>query len=542
MEDNPIYLTEYIITLIESEYPQYSLLTESGFRRFLESRGIIVRTENLEHFEKEGFLLPVLRLHRPKSGDPGQKYSGVSTDAFSLKSYKDGGYVEFPSRETFREWDSYKDGYENSVVMLYHPYQILILNNLLSSVSSLLKYPLLEKKEEYRQRFDEINPFYDQSKAFFLKRKPQLVKRIGLLLNLQNIYQPIYRRSYIPDKRGLEDSFERWQSWKEEQFSSEKILKNGQYSVESIINYRNWLAAQAKFIDPIKNFYMLFRLIPYRKKMKLSGKALLAQDYYEFIGILNLYLKDLTGENQPDPDDILDGRGGAWKKVFYGDPFSYSDPQVQRKIFEDYISNSLPKLLLLVEGDTEEESIPIIANAMNFYFRAAGVGIINYEGTGGLKGQNIRGTIDATKKHGTKYFIISDNDERAQEYIDDLKREGLLNDGEYAIWEKEYEEDNFSLDEILEIINEALIENGLGILEKQLVEEEIGSTKFLMKSFEDAFWKKYNASLYLYISKPELGILLGLKRAQLIQEEIERGDYKPTRKIEEILVNISKML
>lgn len=542
MIENSIYLTEYTKTLIESEYPQYSLFTESDFRRFLDSRGINIRTENLEHFEKEGFLLPVIRLNRPKSDGPGQKYSGVSTDAFSIKGYIDGGYVEFPTRDNFREWDSYRDGYEYSVVMLYHPYQILIMQKLLSSVSSLLKYPLLENVEEYQRRFDEIKPFYDQSKAYFLKRKPQLMKRIGLFFNLQDAYQPIYRRSYIPDWRGLEDSFERWKTWKEEQFSPEALLKSSRYSIEAIINYRNWLAAQVKFIDPIKNFYMLFRLIPYRKRMKLSGKALLAQDYYEFIGILNLYLKDLTGKNQPDPDDILDGRGGAWKKDFYGDPFTYSDPQVQRKIVEDYISNSLPKLLLLVEGDTEEESIPIIANAMNFYFWATGVEIYNYEGTGGLKGQNIRGTIDATKKHGTKCFIISDNDERAQEYINDLKREGLLNDGEYAIWEKEYEEDNFGLDEILEIINAALIENGMEIFEKQLVEEEIRSTKFLMKSFEDAFWKKYRASLYLYISKPKIGNLLGLKRAQLIREEIKRGDYKPTRKIEEILVNISKML
>ena len=94
MIENPIYLTEYTKTLIESEYPQYSLLTESGFRRFLDTRGIIIRAENLEHFEKEGFLLPVIRLNRPKSDGPGQKYSGGSTNAFSIRGYIDGGVVE----------------------------------------------------------------------------------------------------------------------------------------------------------------------------------------------------------------------------------------------------------------------------------------------------------------------------------------------------------------------------------------------------------------------------------------------------------------
>lgn len=528
--------------LIDSKYPQYSLLSESGFRRFLDSRGIYVRTENLEQFEKEGFLFPVLRLYRPKSQIPGRIYEGVSTDAYSLKSYKDGGFLEYPSFDNFREWSSYKDGYENSVVILYHPYQILIIQKLLSSVSSISKYSILESREEFRQRFDEIKPFYDKSKKYYLKTKPNRIKIVGLLLHLQNAYQPIYRNSFIPDWRGEGGTLEDWRSWKRKKFSPEETLKRSDFTIDEVKDFRDWLAVQASFIDPIKNFYMIFHLIPYRKKLKLSGKALLAQDYYEFVGVLNLFLKDLTSEDQLEPDDIIDAGRGSWKKEFYGDPFDYSDPVIRRRIVENYIGNSMPKLLLLLEGDTEEEAIPIIANSMGFYLKARGVEIYNYEGTGGIKGQNIRGTFDTAKKHSTLCYLISDNDERAQGYIEDLIRERLLEIDCYRIWESEFEEDNFGIDKVLDKINKALEENGLNKIEKNQVKDEMGRGKFLMKSLEDVFWKMYHYDLYLIISKRKLGILLGLERAQEIQEEIRKEIYEPKLEIEKILIEIAKKL
>ncbi|MHA1973325.1 MAG: TOPRIM nucleotidyl transferase/hydrolase domain-containing protein [Candidatus Hodarchaeales archaeon] len=428
------------------------------------------------------------------------------------------------------------------MVIFYHPYQILIIKKILSSVSSVLNYVKMESRDDLARRFEEIKPFYDKSKEYFLKNKPSLIKQVGLLLRLQNAYQPIYRQSFIPSWKDVEGDYAHWLEWKKEVFDATEVVEKCHYTVKQISDFRDWLAAQALFIDPNRDFYMLFRLIPHRKKTKLKDKALLAQDYYEFVGVLNLFLYDLTGEVQPESDEIIDLSGGSWKKRIYGDPFSYQSPVIRRKIVENYIHNSIPKLLLLVEGETEEESIPIIATSMGFYLRENGVEIYNYEGTGGIKGQNIRGTLDTAKKHGTMCYVITDNDERAQEYIDDLVRENLLNEENYVIWDKEYEDDNFGIDGVLSKINAAIENNGLDSIKKTEIQEEIKKGKFLMKSIEDVIWNKYHFKIYSIISKTELGIFLALDRAEEIKEERKAKQYNPKMKIEKILLKISKKI
>ena len=542
MEEDTRSLSKYITELIDSKFPQYNLLSESGLIRFLESRDVHISYENLEHFEMEGLLFPVLRLHKSISEIPGQKYVGVGLDAYSLKSYKEAGLLEYPSFKNFREWSSYKDGYENSVVMLYHPYQILTLEKIFSSISSVLEYSILENREELRRRFEEIKPFYEQSKEYFFKTLPNHIKRIGLLFSLQNAYQPLYRNSFIPDWRGLEGSFDQWRYWREKNFSPEEVLTRSCFKIKEVKEFRDWLVAHASFIDPVENFYMLFRLIPYRKRMYLKGKALLSQDYYEFVGIINLFLKDLTKEDQPDPDDILDLRRGSWKKEVFGDPFNYYDPIIRRKIIDEYISDLIPKLFLLLEGDVEEEAIPIIASSMGFYLKARGVEIYNYEGTGGLKGQNIRGTLYTAKIHGTPSYLISDNDEHAKDYINDLIRKGLLKENYYTIWKTEFEEDNFGINKVLDKVNKSLENYGLEKIDIKYVENEMNNRKYLMKSLEDIVWKKFHLAIYDVISKPELGRLLALERAKEIQVEIKRGDYDPKLHIEKVIIEVSKKI
>lgn len=96
--------------LIESEFPQFYILNSRRFERFLEARDIWVTVEDLEHFEKIGFLYPILRLHRPKVSDnSGRKYAGISENPYELKEYLKQGFIEYPTPENFRPWKEYRD-------------------------------------------------------------------------------------------------------------------------------------------------------------------------------------------------------------------------------------------------------------------------------------------------------------------------------------------------------------------------------------------------------------------------------------------------
>jgi hypothetical protein len=119
-----------------------------------------------------------------------------------------------------------------------------------------------------------------------------------------------------------------WFDWKEH-FDCQAVLDSSGYSIDELKELRTSLAAQARFNDPISDWFMLVRHMRFSKKEHLKGKALLAQDYYEMVDMLGRFLFDLTGEKQLEADDLLDGRHGAWKTRVYGQEVNYNSREVK---------------------------------------------------------------------------------------------------------------------------------------------------------------------------------------------------------------------
>lgn len=384
-----------------------------------------------------------------------------------------------------------------------------------------------------------MKEFYQVFKSSHLKTKPQIIKKIGLLLRLQNAYIPSYSgvfHSKIFDKK----SYEKWLTWKKDEFSAKQLLDSSGFTISEVKDWRDWLAAQGIMKDPLHSWYMLVRLTPYDKRQTLRGKALLAQDYYEMVGMLNYFLDDLTDEKQMEPDDIMDGGRGSWKDEIYGKKFDYNDSEIRRKIVDEYVKLHIPKVTALVEGETEEISIPIIANAMGIYFEIEDIIIHDFEGTGGIQGGNITGVLNAVKLGGAKSYVIIDNDENAEYFVKQLLGTNLLEENCYRIWTHDFEEDNFGQEDILKVVNEIATEKGLPTIQKSELEKDRKQKK-IVKALHDLYRKKYGLSLSAFISKPELGRILSLKRANEIRKEIESGTYSPKIEIEKEIIKILKL-
>jgi hypothetical protein len=119
--------------------------------------------------------------------------------------------------------------------------------------------------------------------------------------------------------------------------------------------------------------------------------------------------------------------------------------------------NRLKKFVILVEGDSEFHALRQILDKLgvlgiNFDIKNS-VRFVNLEGKDRAQRDRIRDVLDRFGEEGTTYFLIMDNDPDAQTYIDDLKREGLLQDGHYLIWANKFE-DNFGEEAIVKVVGE----------------------------------------------------------------------------------------
>lgn len=542
--DSDSILSEYMQELVGTEFPQFSILNRRRFERFLEARGLRVTQEDLEHFEKIGFLYPILRLKRPKIIEKNgkQRYAGISEDAYMFRKYLEKGMLEFPSSTNFRPWEEYKDGYHEKMFIYYHPYQILLIDKFLDASSINVTSVFLEEVTDFEKVFRNFKKIHEMVKKSFLRSKPRLVRRIGLLLLLQNAYQPQCTKVFHPDPRD-DESYKKWYEWRKNKFSAKTVLEKSGLTISEVKEWRDYLAGYAMFHDPLARWYRLVHLVSHQMKEKLKGKALLTQDYYVIVRMLNKFLEDLTGEKQLEPDDITDGLRGKWKKDYYGKEFDYEDTEIQRKIIEDYMTIPRSKVIILVEGDTEEISIPILAEAMGIQLKKMAIRLYNFEGVGGITVQNAGALLQVTNLEGTGSYLIIDKDENAEENVNELVRRGLLKENHYRIWSNDFEEDNFGRELVLRIVNERLTSYGFDEIESGRLNEEMkpGGRKKLMKALSDLFYRETRMKFDRYISKKEIARNLSLKRAAEIRNEMSEDTYEPKWEIEKELIKICEI-
>ena len=561
------------LTIMNNPFPQVHLISESSFRSYLRERAIDIGFDDLEYFEEQGFLYPIVRVIRPKFlckkitkiengvaqeyllplekdesyyGEVVKKYEAIGNITNTLKNYHKSGLTIFPSKSNFKPWKDYKDDYEETALAYYHPYQVLLVKNIVPNISMKFSSKfLLENNfdpEKFQQYFESIKKhFKNQFNSLQDAQKTQ--RLIHLLLLIQDRYLPNIRGRFIGDfGTNMDEFMGKWFDWKEH-FNCQTVLKSTGYSIDELKNLRTSLAAQARFSDPVSDWFMLVRHIHYSKKERLKGKALLAQDYYELVDMLGRFLFELTGEKQLDADDLLDGRQGRWKKHLYGQEVDYKSRDVLRKILNTYGINPQDKLLLILEGPTENEAVPSIIGAMGYDFDGLGIRIMPLGGVGEATPERCEKLLEylALSPSLAVPYVILDNDQDVKKTLEKYKSK-LVNPHNYRIWDTEFEQDNFTEDEIIAGVRMQAQKRGFNIeISKALIEAERQSKRDLGKPIPYITKLLEKLTQPYKIVKPELGKDLGEMVAQRIRKQKEEGNYEPITEIEKEIVKIVKL-
>jgi len=254
---------------------------------------------------------------------------------------------------------------------------------------------------------------------------------------------------------------------------------------------------------------------------------------------LGRFLTDLTSEMQLDADDLLNGRQGRWKKKWYGREVDYKSREVLQKVLTEYGINPQDRVLLIVEGPTEYEAIPRIAQAMEIDLDQLGIRILPLKGAGEIAKKRIEKLLEYLAPSATIPYIILDNHPNVERTLETLKTLKLIHPNHYRVWKKEFEEDNFSDKEVLQEIVKQARKRGFDLkISIKRIEEERQAKRRERKPIPHLTQILGKITHNYKIDKPELGKAL----AKIVADRIKKQKkYTPTTEIEKEILKIIKI-
>lgn len=474
------HLNEIIIR--EAFYQKFPL-TLDRFIDYCKNRDLLINRKFLENLDEEGIFKPIMRIHGSDVNN--------TTDLKEMYQHES---IDDPHLIDFIPWDNFyrnKDGLKQEIIhSYYHPYQIYFLKEILNIQMKLSPF-------NFPQEDDDLLKNVRKWEEFLKKRLETLGqdathdKFVELLIFIQNKYLPLVKQSgHIIVTGDIYDSMDNIEKWNElqEKIIPEEIIRTLDLEAEEIKRYRESIGGQGLSIDPMERWYDLIKYIKYDERQKLKGKALLAQDFFIISDMLRLFLEDLTGNKQLETGSIFDSMQGRGKLRIYGKELNYIDRDVLIKILREFGINPKPRLVLIVEGYTEETAFPIIANSMDIPLDRFDIEIINIRGINKdpreLLIYHSTPDIYQIEKESyihperTKIFIILDNEGgkngwfiNPKKEIEKMMREVLSiiekrlnkkvsldkiffeNTVKYNIWDNNFEYDNFSNEELSRELN-----------------------------------------------------------------------------------------
>lgn len=232
--------------------------------------------------------------------------------------------------------------------LLYCRYQLLVL----PEIDGLLAYRRDHRRGDHRiARLPEPHPVV-------LGRAAKLRTTAIALTALEARYLPVLDPEWI---QLVNADAADWQAYRES-FDPVMISRRLGYTAAQAWQDADWLLLRAHRIDPAGDPWSnLIRRAPSRAWDGLKDAALLAMDYRIASEILLLFYEDLASHGQAEP--LPDVPPGSSHHLRYR--LSHRDRTLDEDLTHLGISPH-PRVVLAVEGETEEAHIPLVWNALDY--------------------------------------------------------------------------------------------------------------------------------------------------------------------------------
>ncbi len=498
-----------------------------GFVRLLEKHGIRIREEDLESFEREGWLQPAFRLVLPEQQRRGDLYYGLD----AIQEFYAAGHIELPQVGDFEPWSNFKSEPKSlkrdKKLLFYHKFQILQVKNIFHFKEVRFLYFDSYTKSDLKQVMNnvETNMLRDD---WFNSSQLDIIKDIGMLMLLEERYSVyVYNSIPFPLTVGIKRFQEMWLEWRNS-FSVSDLLEDIGVPIEQVRRTLNRFDAQVRFLDPLMEWYDLIRIMRPSVVEKIKGDAYTAQLYYTAARMLALFLHELDGKTGV-PNMPFDN--AEWKERVYSKPFDYKTHKTKQAIVRYFVQDTSTRLYLLVEGKTEEAVIKKICKKRGISLDDDVVRIVNRKGVTNMIANNIDFIIQSARIDSIAIYLIADDE---LNWKTELRRIQQRFGGEFKhhIWNTSFEGDNFERESIINLINSHLKKYGQSVSDDEIAKQE-QPKKGLIKAIEDAYGTKYHNGLFRVIGKTKTKIVLELVESKL--QESSSGGEANELEIERVL-------
>lgn len=309
-------------------------------------------------------------------------------------------------------------------------------------------------------------------------------------------------------------------------------------STEELSRWFDTFMFYTKRLDPLWDWCLLVRYLPYEKRQELQFEALLAQDFYEMAELLKLLVDDLDdGPSIGDPSNWGDvssreylSAPPQWKIRRYGD--SLTRPyEMLEFLTNEYNLNPKPRAVVLTEGD-EWKAVEKLYTHYGYNPELLGIECRSLSGEGNFSLANWQCFIEYMHEKQVFVYFLLDNEGRTAKEAKKLlnkKRtfsfQGLTrvipSRDRIRVWSQSFEESNFT---------DAEIKRALNRQEIRVSSQQVAAirarrrAKALINALSDELGRK--------IDKPRLNIDLA---DQLILRRRKQPDIKSLRPIEKFV-------
>jgi hypothetical protein len=542
---------------------QQTLLNVDAFVRYCKDRGIEVSQERLERFEELGVFLPMLRIRWPKiqikirareNGEgheelgilqEGEEWSGelkeenggfLWWDYDAVQSLLDEGYLWTPTRERFQPWTAYKneDGWWD-VESYYSMFQTLPLFKFLESTTVTVGIDRIASwsKEDAVKWFEMWEPHAGKIISVFQDGESAFDTAAKLCQVLSSRYLPYAQSDGATISVPHPDFFD-WDKFRRE-WNAEEFLARIGASVEQVADRWQTAIMQARSVDPLDSWRDFVAFFRRSWKERLKGKALLAQTWWTMEKMLNLFHEDLVGHKRYEFDAAPEDQ-----ELFYGKGIPKNDLKFLEFLTNRYGVNPRPKLILVVEGDGEEEQFPRIAEELiPPTFPKMRIAVMNIKGIGELP--KLERLIDHYHSLQTIVFLVLDRENNAQGRKNKLVQTPskwnptrTITKEEYIhLWDKNIEFDNFTNEEIARGMTQASGNR------YEFSFEEVANCRSKFGGERDPLSKLYEEVLNYGLPKTQL--LKNLFDYAIASPEMDIAGEKVRRPIIDVILNVKHL-
>jgi hypothetical protein len=318
--------------------------------------------------------------------------------------------------------------YDADLWVLYHRWQLSWISELVEMLDSRAPFGSLGHGLEW---FFEARGLLAAAprpvpRRWIVEQADRARRREILLLRVQNVFLPWVRGGRYSAGRvvGLTDDAAEWAYERQRAFDAAQEARALGTSADELAAAVQYFTSRGHRLDPNRDLFILLDAVKRGRRDRLRGKARQAWDFYDAARVLRWFHHELTGEWLPDVDELFDMGGGSYKERLYGTRRPAADRSALPELLDDF--GLYPyRVELIGEGDSELVALEeILDYGYGLTFERLGILVTDLGGAD--VPQAARRLLSSLRRYANYFLLVLDSEGTARAMVDELLRSGVI--------------------------------------------------------------------------------------------------------------------